>query len=369
MSLVANLNFQQPGLLRRVMRKMFRTYRSGLQAVGHVVSTSSARSSGFYYFLINRAFDREHLSVAAGKARFARDLNRSSRTSFRLRRNIHRLEKGLIMPNRRAVFGLDYIKATVDDFNRMVSSYPAGSVVGPEIIWAHDVLSEYFRVVDLKEDKIRLCYEKFLLSRAAFDECERHLQFPSAPFVRDLSKKPIDIEQITTLSIRRRSVRSYADTAVPRELVDKAIEVAGQAPSACNRQPFRFLLFDDRKLVSQILALPAGARGFASGIPCVAVIVGRLRAYPLERDRHIIYIDGSLAAMSFMFALETMGLASCSINWADEEPAETKVKTLLKLDDDERVVMLVAYGWPDPEARVPYSAKRGVDELREYKAI
>jgi nitroreductase len=370
MSLAANLKLQQDTTLRRFLGRWFRAARSFLQAVGLVVSTASLRSSGFYYFIINRSFDREHIGVAAGKARFARDLAESSRSSYRLRRNIHRLEKGIIMPNRRAIFARDYIRQTIEDFERMVSSYAGESTAGPELTWAHDVLSEYFRVVDRSEERIKACYEKFLLLSDSFENCGRRVASRSAPFIRDLSNGPsIDVAQLAALSVRRRSVRSYADKPVPRELVDKAMEVAGQAPSACNRQPFRFRLYDDRNLVKQILALPAGTKGFSGGVPCVAVIVGRLRAYPLERDRHIIYIDGSLAAMSFMFALETMGLSSCAINWADEDPAETRMKKLLKLEDDERVIMLIAYGWPDASAAVPFSAKRDLDELREYNVL
>jgi nitroreductase len=369
MSFVANLTLRQHTPLRRFLGGTLRAVRSRLRVMGLAVSTASMRSSGFYYFIINRSFDREHLGVAAGKARFARDLAECSRSSYRLRRNIHRLEKGIIMPNRRAIFARDYIRQTIEDFERIVSSYAVGSTAGPEITWAHDVLSEYFRVVDLSEERIKACYERFLISSDRFKKCDRGATSRSAPFVRDLSKRPVDVEQLAALSVRRRSVRSYADKPVSRELVDKALEVAAQAPSACNRQPFLFRLYDDRDLVRKILALPAGTKGFSNGVPCVAVVVGRLRAYPLERDRHIIYIDGSLAAMSFMFALETMGLSSCAINWADEEPAETRMKKLLKLDDDERVIMLIAYGWPDASAAVPYSAKRELDELREYNVL
>jgi nitroreductase len=339
------------------------------QSLDRGLSTASPRSSGFYYFLVNKAFDREHFSVAAGKARFAKDLTLPGKTSFRLRRNIHRLEKGLIMPNRRDVFALDYIIQTTDDFARVTHSYAAGEMAQAEIIWAHDVLAEYFSVVDLKQPRIADCHRVFLGALDRFNALPRPSEKRSTPFVRDLSVPTPDIDQMTTLSIRRRSVRSFSDEAVSRDLVDKAVAVAAQSPSACNRQPFRFRLYDDRDLVKKIVALPAGTKGFSNGVPCVAVVVGRLRAYPLERDRHIIYIDGSLAAMSFMFALETMGIASCAINWADEEPAESNMKKLLNLEDDERVVMLIGYGWPDPTAPVPYSAKRDLSELREYNRL
>jgi nitroreductase len=363
---------QKPGLvthLKSRARSARDAYRLFAQSVDHAIATASPRSSGFYYFAVNKAFDREHFSVAAGKARFAKDLNSAQRTSYRLRRNIHRLEKGLIMPNRRDVFALNYIVPTINDFVRVMSSYEPGETIRPETIWAHDVLADYFAAVNLEQPRLKECYGKFTPASQKFQTYSRPEGARSVPFIRDLSNSITDIEQMTALSIRRRSVRSYADTPVPRELVDRAVSVAAQAPSACNRQPFLFRLYDEPTLVNDIMTLPAGTKGFANGVPCVAVVVGRLRAYPLERDRHIIYIDGSLAAMSFMFALESMGIASCAINWADEEPAESNMKKMLNLEDDERVVMLIAYGWPDPSAPVPYSAKRGLEELREYNQL
>jgi nitroreductase len=161
-------------------------------------------------------------------------------------------------------------------------------------------------------------------------------------------------------------VRWYLDKAVPREMIDRAIEAARQAPSACNRQPFVFRIFDDKEKAREIAAIPMGTKGFADKLPAVAVLVGQLRAYPYERDRHAIYVDGSLAAMSFMFAMETLELATCPINWPDQEPHETRMREALNLEPDERVIMLIAFGWPDPEGQVPYSAKRDLSQIRHY---
>ena len=38
----------------------------------------------------------------------------------------------------------------------------------------------------------------------------------------------------------------------------------------------------------------------------------------------------------------------------------------LNLANDERVVMLIAFGWPDPEGHVAFSTKRAVNDMRAY---
>jgi nitroreductase len=98
----------------------------------------------------------------------------------------------------------------------------------------------------------------------------------------------------------------------------------------------------------------------------VVAIVGNQGAYFDERDRHLIYIDGSLAAMAFQFGLETLGLSSCCINWPAIYSLENKMETLLHLEKYERIVMFLSVGYPDPEGLVPYSQKKVVDELRSF---
>ena len=112
-----------------------------------------------------------------------------------------------------------------------------------------------------------------------------------------------------------------------------------------------------------------GTTGFSNGYPCIAIVIGRLRAYPEPRDRHVIYIDASLATMSFLFALETQGIASCCINWPEVHELEVEMIKLLRLEVDERPVMLIALGYPDPTARVPYSQKRPLPEWRSFNHI
>ena len=45
----------------------------------------------------------------------------------------------------------------------------------------------------------------------------------------------------------RRAVRSYESKPVPREIINKIIEAANQAPSAMNSQPWRFVIVEDKE--------------------------------------------------------------------------------------------------------------------------
>lgn len=312
--------------------------------------------SSFYYAFFNRSFDREHRAVLAGRLAHERSHKAAGNTSSILRRGIHRLEKGILSRPRRSIFALGYIRQTFAFYEQAVLEEDGGAVVSEEELhWAHDVLEEYFAITDAhpRIDPLRERFEA--LPTPSF----RTNGKPWRPYKRDLDTPPaVDYDDLLELAWRRRSVRWFRQEPVPRELIRKAVDVASLSPSACNRQPFEFRVFDDPELVDEVAALPAGTRGFHHNFPAIVVLVGELRNYYGERDRHLIYIDASLAAMSFVFAAETLGLSTCCINWPDIEEYERRAEKVLNLEPDQRPVMFIAVGYPDPEGMVAYSQKK-----------
>lgn len=199
-------------------------------------------------------------------------------------------------------------------------------------------------------------------AREAGAETGRHI-----PFARDLAAPlPVAYADLLALAVRRRSVRWFRPEPVPRALFEKALAVAAQSPTACNRQPFVFRVFDEAGMVRQVAETAMGTRGYGHNLPMIAVLVGQQRHVFDARDRHLIYIDGALAAMALCLALETLGLSSCLINWPDIEAREAALARLIDLDADERPVMLIAIGHPDPGGLVPYSAKKALCDLVRY---
>lgn len=141
---------------------------------------------------------------------------------------------------------------------------------------------------------------------------------------------------------------------------------AREAPSACNRQPFEFRIFLGGEMLKRVAGIPMGTRGFSDNFPAIVVLIGKLDAYPFERDRHVIYIDASLAAMQFMLAAETLGLSSCPINWPDIEQKESQLAKLLDLEAYERPIMFMALGYAAASGGIPYSEKSCIESLRVY---
>jgi nitroreductase len=318
--------------------------------------------SGIYYAFFHLGFRREHKGVLSGKVKHLQDANRDKANYFMLVRNTHRLEKGLLMRPRRDVFAADYISETVDCYLGIIKN-SSSKAASSQIKWFTDVLSEYFSIIK-KHPVIDVEKKKFL---NAVNESQTQINVTSTPYFRNHQDfSTISYEEFYKLSRQRRSVRWFLEKPVPRDLIDKAILAAIQAPSACNRQPFSFRVIDDKEMVDQAVLLPMGTKGYAHSIQTFIIVVGNLEAYFDERDRHLIYIDASLANMSLMLAFETLGLSSCPINWPDIEERESKMSDFLKLEPYERPIMCIGVGYPDPEGMVAYSEKRDLEKIRKY---
>ncbi|AHM58426.1 nitroreductase [Flammeovirgaceae bacterium 311] len=319
--------------------------------------------SSFYYFLFSGKFEREQHAVLQGKVKHLKEQKSKKSNYYTLVRNIHRIEKGLLMRPRRPVFALDYIEETTNAFLHLNdNSY----IKVAQYKWFKDVLTEYFSTTQ-GHPKIERLATRFQESLKKSEEDILCGNGKSIPYKRIEAEKPdIAYDEFYKLTRYRRSVRWFLKQPVPRHLIDKAILAASQAPSACNRQPFEYFIIDDPDLLKEVVKLPMGIKGYEKGIPMLIVIVGNLDAYFDERDRHVIYIDASLANMTMMYALETMGLSSCSINWPDMEGLERKMERLLKLKKHQRPLMCMAVGYPDPEGMVAFSEKRNLDQLRKY---
>lgn len=312
-------------------------------------------SSSLYYFLFSRKFDREHKAVLSGRVNYQRTLVDIGQSSALLRRNIHRLEKGLIMRPRKKTFARDYIFETVEIYKNCVES---GQLCGDELKWASDVISNYFGAVE-SQGIVATSKQNFLQIYSAPQNSEL-----SIPYIHEeLPESDISYDQLYQLFKRRRSVRWFLDKAVESEKIEKAVRAASLAPSACNRLPYRFHVANDKELASEIAEFAIGTSGFSQNFPCLIVIVGDLSSYPFERDRHLIYIDASLAAMQLMLSLESLGLSSCPINWPDIDDREEKLGRKLALEDYERATMLLAVGYGDPTGGIPFSQKKGTDLL------
>ena len=343
-------------LLPSTLIKKLKLLVESIDQIIYPFFSKSALLSSLYFCFFSTQFRREHQSVLKGRLQYQKSLHDIKLSSVLLRRNTHRLEKGLIMQPRRAVFAEAYIDETIDCFSKCLLST---ELCTEELKWAQDVLVKYFDITESSVvlDSARQRFESLTLK--SFDCAEQSLPYQHQQKI----KSNITHEALHNLFKQRRSVRWYEQKPVEISVISQAIEMASQAPSACNRQPFQFYTITDMDKASDIASIAMGTTGFSDNIPALIVVVGDLSAYPAERDRHVIYIDGGLASMQLMLAFETLGLSSCPINWPDIEICEKKIARKLSLPSHLRPIMLISVGYADAKGQIPFSQKKKTNIL------
>lgn len=133
----------------------------------------------------------------------------------------------------------------------------------------------------------------------------------------------------------RKSIRSYQNKPVPRELVERILEAGRLAPSARNTEPWHFIAVTDpekRKALSKGMYAK-----FVAGVPLVIVVCGDKKA---SSDWYAV--DASLAAENMVLAAVNEGLGTCFVGSFNE----ADVAALLKVPQNFEVLVMVAIGYP-----------------------
>jgi len=150
---------------------------------------------------------------------------------------------------------------------------------------------------------------------------------------------------------KRRSVRSYARTPVPDEVLVKVLDAARLAPSAGNIQPWRFIIVRDEEKRARIAK---GCRygKFLDESPVVIVACGDKKASP-----RWYVVDTSIALEHVVLAATALGLGTCWIGMFNKKD----LREMLKLPENLEIVALMALGYPreklDLGARVLHAVR------------
>ena len=149
------------------------------------------------------------------------------------------------------------------------------------------------------------------------------------------------------LVLSRQSDRAYdKERSVEAEKLARILEAGRLAPSACNAQPWKFVVITDREL-----ALKVGNK-FAKDAPVHILIVEESANITSllggkVKDKHFPLIDIGIAAAHITLAAESEGLGSCILGWFDEK----EIKRLTGIPASKRLLLDIAIGYPIKEKR------------------
>ncbi len=170
---------------------------------------------------------------------------------------------------------------------------------------------------------------------------------------------------------KRQSVRRYREERVAREKIERCLEAARLAPSACNSQPWRFIIVDDPELKNQVASATFSRvvpfNRFTIKSPVIVVLViepGNIssRFGGLIKDRQFNLLDAGITAEHFCLQATQEGLGTCIIGWFDEK----KIKDILDIPSGKRIGLLISLGYPGDRLRE--KDRKHMEEIRSYNS-
>ena len=159
--------------------------------------------------------------------------------------------------------------------------------------------------------------------------------------------------------LERRSVRKFKETPVERELIEKLLEAADAAPSACNKRPLEFYVVTNEAKLNEISKAGIFTRMKA---PLVIVVVGNLnKALPSPMSDYWIH-DAGAASENILIEATTLGLGSCWCGIHPQKRVMEKVREALGLSERQIPFSMIKIGYPNES----HPAHEGYNEKRVH---
>lgn len=164
-------------------------------------------------------------------------------------------------------------------------------------------------------------------------------------------------ETINSLKSRR-SIRKYKSEMIPKEIIDKIVEVGTYAPSGMNKQSAIIIAVTNKELRDKISKLNSKVMGKDDfdpfyGAPVVLVVLA-------DKNNPTHVYDGSLVMGNLLNAAYSLGVGSCWIHRAKEVFEMEEGKAILKslgIEGDYEGIGNCILGYPDCEIQAADSRK------------
>jgi nitroreductase len=158
----------------------------------------------------------------------------------------------------------------------------------------------------------------------------------------------------------RRSIRSYLETDVPEELLQKVLEAVQWSPSWANTQCWEVIVVrkpEIKQELQQVLSKGNPATKAIVTAPVVLALCGKLQSSGYYKDQVTtkfgdwFLFDLGIATQSICLAARDMGLGTVIVGLFDHD----KAKNILRVPRGYELVTLIPLGFP---AKAPSAPKR-----------
>ena len=165
----------------------------------------------------------------------------------------------------------------------------------------------------------------------------------------------------TALAHQRYSCRDFLPKKVERKEIEKVIDAARLAPSACNKQPWTFHIVENAEKRNAIIE--CYNREWFKTAPIYIIAVGdHNEAWKRADDKDHTDIDIAIAVEHLCLAASTLGLGTCWVcNFDKGKCAKT-----LNLNDNEEPIAIIPIGYPT-KSDIPEKKRKNINEIIKWQ--
>ena len=156
------------------------------------------------------------------------------------------------------------------------------------------------------------------------------------------------------LLLKRQSDRKHSSKKVEEEKILSCLEAGRLSPSACNSQPWSFVVIDQEPVLQQAQKRIAtmGMNRFVKQVPVLIAIVLEKPNFTASigsviKDKEYPLLDIGIASNNICMQATELGLGSCILGWFDEKG----LKQLLDVPESKRIPLVIALGYPTTVTR------------------
>ena len=282
-----------------------------------------------------------------------------TREQFRslLTRGYHSIEKGLALRDTRVGFGLPGVQYLIKNIHLYIRKFGADDTARTAIGTLR-AYCEFNKDRGQESSEVLEALEELEATTGGGKACPAGVLHVERQNIWRASQK-----DLSAFFESRHSVRDFADQEVDLELIEKAVRMAQKTPSVCNRQSSRVYLYTSREDCRRVLACQNGNRGFGEQVNKVIVVASNVEQFGSIGERNQCWIDGGMFAMSLVYALHSLSLGTCCLNWNVEVPADRKLRKVGRIPDSEAIIMLIAVGHLPETFKVATSARKQLREI------
>jgi nitroreductase len=271
----------------------------------------------------------------------------------------HRLEKGLALKQPKTGFGSDVIERLSKYLPDYINKYG----IDETILITVNALQEYYDFnlkngLDTEIVKKTIGEVKNQISNQDLDYKQGGTITVTRNSIWQSGK--IDLKDFFN---SRHSIREFSSQEVAMEEIEKAVKMAQKTPSVCNRQSCKVYMFSDEESKRKVLSYQNGNRGFGDQASKVLIVTSNLEHFTSIGERNQGWIDGGMFSMSLVYALHSLGLGTCCLNWSVTHYQDKLLKLEAGIPDSELVMMMIAVGHLPETLRVAQSPRKPLQEV------